>query len=189
MARAPELPEDVRRSVAEQIGERFDPAPGFAPREGSLLGASFRVFVLRRDRIDLDGPISATVEFSGRWHHQIVDQGGERLFARSQQVGDKGLQVEEVVQASLAGAIAAAIRWIDADAANQFDADAEANLLVVPAFYVTAFWLTDRGEDKIVVVDRPNRLQALRLETVYSAGSFLLALAEPPGAFGMPQRG
>lgn len=189
MPRAPELSDAARSSVARQIGERLPAAPGTALQKQRFLVESFPIFVLPADRISEPGDsLDDRLQDTGRWHHQILEGAQVKMFARSRPgEGPDVLEVEEVVEGPSAPAIRQAAAFIDDTSAMHAGADAEAALIIAPAFYLTAFWLRDGPNRQwIVVADRPSGLQTLSPRTWYSVREFLQRLAERPAPFGMP---
>lgn len=194
MARAPQLSEAVRLSVARQIGERMPSRTESLTGEPASLGESFPIFVLPFDEVQrLNNPEDLAPELrlllidTGVWHHQIVEGGGASLFARSRDLGgNERLEVQEVVEARSAERIAETVEWIDANAPGRISEDATAVLLLAPAFYLTAFWLTETRDERIVVVERPERLAALETHVFYPVHAFLRVLASQTDAFGLP---
>jgi hypothetical protein len=140
--------------------------------------------VLQGGRRDL----SQIVRQTGMWQHQIRSGSQAQDIARSTPPppgaagGDQSWQVQEVAHSSAAPGIDAAITWIDA---NVHD-DSVANLLLAPAFFLTAFWLHEPNRDRVVVADMPQGLGDLKPLQLYSAEDFLNKLAAVKPISGVP---
>jgi hypothetical protein len=199
MAHAPEIPAAALASIARQIGSRLPrppAAPGrFAAAEAppAEIGESFPVYMLGVDAIrDRHKGLVKIARPTGVWHHQIR-YGAQALDIASSLGPPPGAaaapgaapdwQVQEVVQSPAAPRIDAAIAWID----KNVPGDPVANLLVVPAFYLTAFWLHDPNSDNVVIADMPPRLGALQPLTLYSSEEFLGRLADLKPLSGVPR--
>jgi hypothetical protein len=104
---------------------------------------------------------------TGQWHHQIRYRGKARAFARS-----SAGAVDQLAESVLAEKIDAAIEFVDA----KLPGNGVARLLVVPAYYVHAFWIHSPTQDDVVVIDRPEG-SALQYQHLYRADEFLQALA------------
>jgi hypothetical protein len=194
MAHAPEIPRDALMSIASQIGERL-PAPG-APGAAGLakearveIGESFPVYMLGLEAIrGHDRTLASIVRSTGVWQHQIRYGSAAQDIARStapppgSTVGGAGWKVQEVVHSAAAPRIDAAIAWIDKNVPH----DALANLLLVPAFYLTAFWLHEQGRDDVVIADMPPRLGELQMLRLYTADEFLDQLSGVKPISGVP---
>jgi hypothetical protein len=193
MARAPEIPAAALASIARQIGSRL-PLPG-SPAAAALakeipveIGESFPVYMLGVDALHGNNRnLSEIVLKTGVWQHQIRYGSQAQDIARS--IGPApgavtgNWQVQEVVHSPAAPRIDEAIGWIDAHVPE----DAEASLLLVPAFYLTAFWLHEPQRDKIVIADMPPRLGDLQLLRLYSSAEFLSKLAVVKPISGVPR--
>jgi hypothetical protein len=203
MAHAPEIPSDALASIARQIGSRL-PRPGApgAPStvafersaEGAApieIGESFPVYMLGVDKLQGgDDNLPRIVRPTGVWQHQIRIGDEAQDIARSTApkpgapAGGDGWQVQEVVRSAAAPRIDAAIAWIDQN--KDIAEDAVANLLLVPAFYLTAFWLHETQRDNVVIADMPPRLGDLEILHLYPAQEFLKRLAAVTPISGVP---
>lgn len=188
MAHAPEIPQAALQSIARQIGERLTP-PGMATLSAGQpleITESFPVFMLGLDAVRQRPDNLRNVALqTGVWQHQLRHGVAAMEIARSIEPGAAGAQwqLQEVVTSPSAGRIDEAITWIDQNVPE----DAIANLLVVPAFYLSAFWLKLPERDDVIIFDMPEGLGGLRLFERYSAKDFIQALAGaraaefPPG--------
>lgn len=184
MPNAPLLPAAVREDIARQIGERLPTsrefaAPGAPP---PTLGESLPVVLLPLDGIRADGPLDQHVVPTGQWHHQIFQGDTATKFARSTDEDNGEQTVREVVTSELATALEHSI----GDADQKAPADAEASLLAVPAYQLTAIMLKESHHLQVMVVDRPDRLETIEINTVYEADQFLALLREYPPTDGVP---
>jgi len=200
MAHAPEIPAAALASIARQIGSRLSRPPGapgrFVAAEAlpAEIGESFPVYMLGVDAIPYrHSGLAKIVRPTGVWQHQI------RYGAQAQDIASSlgpppgaaaaapgaapDWQVQEVVQSPAAPRIDDAIAWID----KNVPGDPEANLLAVPAFYLTAFWLHDSNGDNVVIADMPPRLGNLQPLKLYSSDDFLSQLADIKPMSGVPR--
>jgi hypothetical protein len=199
MARAPEIPSDALASIARQIGSRL-PRPGAPGAPGAAafaralpveIGESFPVYMLGFDALHgSDHSLPRIVRPTGVWQHQIRIGAEAQNIARSSApkpgagAGGEGWQVQEVVRSAAAPRIDAAIAWIDRN--KDIRDDAVANLLLVPTFYLAAFWLHEPQRDFIVIADMPPRLGDLKMLHLYPSEEFLKRLAGVKPISGVP---
>lgn len=188
MAHAPELPSGALQSIARQIGSRLTPSGFAAASRGATVAVaeSFPVYMLGLDAVaKKPQSMKEAVRETGVWQHQIRHGSTAQEIARSTAPGAPAgakddWKVQEVVASPAAARIDEAIAWIDANAPE----DSVANMLVVPAFYLTAFWLQNPKGDEVVIADMPAGLQKLAFHHRYPAGEFLGLLGQirPLGA-------
>ena len=95
-----------------------------------------------------------------------------------------GHAVNALVQSRLAGMIAESADWIDS-VDNERD---EARLLVVPGYNLTCIRLAGTDRDRIVVVERPQRLARLEMRQFYDGDTFMAILRDVPPVSGVPDR-
>ncbi len=201
MARAPELPAAALASIAQQIAVRLPslgaPAPpgtaglSMAARIApAQVGESFPVYMIGLDALRGDSTdLGRAARQTGLWQHQIRYGAQAQDIARSKApppgaAQGAGWEVQEVVRSPAAPRIDATIAWIDNN--RNVPADAEARLLMVPAFYLTAFWLHSPQGDSVVIADMPPHLGELRPLQLYTAADFLKMLAAVPPVSGVP---
>jgi hypothetical protein len=133
----------------------------------------------------LDEPIENLVIQTGRWHHQISIGARTNSFARSRSLGPAthDWSVTQVATDSpIAEAIDKAIDWVD----NNVKGDPLVKLLVVPTYYLHAFWLQEGQTNLILIIHMPDQYIRLKYETLYTPKQFLELLAQEPYATGMP---
>jgi hypothetical protein len=189
MAQVEELPADVLAAIAAQIGARLsEPAKNAMSRGMPVeIAESFPVYMLPLDattQADLD--ISALAVPTGLWHHQVRHGQAAQEFARSLPTGPRAedWRLEEYSYSPIARSIDAAAQWLDANVTS----DASVRLLIVPAYYMHAFWLFESTGSRIVVIDRPQIYGALEYQRLYPAPDFLALLRQLPHSAGMPRR-
>lgn len=189
MAHSESLPEQTLKHIASQIGERLSEAALKAEGAGVRLqiGESLPVWTLGLDattRVDED--IRKLATNTGFWHHQILHGEEPKEFARSRPTGPRpdDWTVKEVVTSHIADRIGAAIVWVD----RNYQRDAIARILIVPAYYLHALWLDDGNTSQIVVADKPKMYSKLEYEKLYTSPEFLRALNEEPHAMSVPRR-
>lgn len=197
MATTKQLPPEVLKRVADQIGERLgvfkedaNSSLFFTPEAAETqpqvdLGESFQVWTLPADALDefengLDLPQIARP--TADWHHQIRSDNQALSFARSKALGPdaESWSLRELFVSRLAEKIGLAIDWIEENA----PADVEVRYLSVPQHQVDAFWfITDPSHTEsaewnnlvLIISARSPRLNSLdRL----SSREFLTALHE-----------
>jgi hypothetical protein len=153
MANTKQLPPEVLRVVANQIGERLGvfqedsiSSHLLMTEEGEIthevdLGESFEVWTLPAEALDefendLDLPQIA--RSTGYWHHQIRSDKKALSFARSKPLGSdpESWSLRELFVSPLAEKVERAIDWIEEMAPE----DVEVRYLSVPQFQVEAFW-------------------------------------------------
>ncbi len=183
MAHADPFPNDILKSVAEQIGPRLLLPPGAPPAQ---LRETFSVWSLGLDATTRPKePIAKLAQPTGRWHHQVSIGNRARAFARSMPLGPAAADwsVSQITPDSpIAEAIDKAIDWVD----QNVPGDPLVKLLVVPAYYLHAFWLKTDDADQVLVVHKPDQYTRLKYETLYTPRKFLELLAQEPHASGIP---
>jgi len=181
------LPPAVLRGIAIQIGQRLPrllngaiAAPGSHPG----VGESLKIMMLRLDRLrDGDGPLAPRLTDTGQSHHQIYTGGTAANFARSAAPAAPGgdRRVIEVATSPLAAALKTTIAWTDANIPE----NAEARLLTVPDYQLTALWLYGDGADAVVIAAMPASLEGLALNTRIESDDFMRRLAANPPIAGL----
>jgi hypothetical protein len=183
MAHTDAFPSDVLKSVAARIGPRLLMPPGAPPAQ---LRETFSVWALGLDATTRPGePIAKLAKPTGRWHHQVSIGNQVRTFARSMPLGPTAADwtVSQITPDSpIAEAIDRAIDWVD----KNVQGDPLVKLLIVPSYYLHAFWLKTDGADQILVVHKPDQYTRLKYESLYTPKEFLELLAREPHATGIP---
>ncbi len=186
MAHTDPLPPAALQKIAAQVAQRLSPAAVQRMTEsgGAQIGENFLVFMLGLDAIRRpSGRLAERVVPTGQWHHQIHHGTQVTEFARSAASASAATpDVTEVTTSDAAARIDDAIQWIDQ---NVHD-DAVTRMLVVPAYYLTCFWLTLGSTDRVVVADKPEQLTALEYHHIYEGTDFVRRLAAIPNAQGIP---
>lgn len=133
---------------------------------------------------------------ANQWHHQVRYGGQAQAFARSMSPGDSDPaalaapgststpDVMALFTSPLAERIDQAIDWIDLNVPG----DPLVRLLIAPAFYLHALWLTENGQDQVLVVDRPDSMEWLSYQTLYDGADFLNLLAGQTPVQGLPEQ-
>lgn len=179
----------VRQSIAEQIGIRAPASFALAaPGAGAALGESLKVMMLPADAVGAGaGAMAERLVDTGQWHHQVYRGNRAESFARSVEApgaglaegGETGHDVVEVATSPLPEALDRTIEWAD----SNLHGDSVADLVVAPAYALTALWIHGEGEDCVVVAAAGQGIE-IPLNTRLDSGEFLerLAAAEPiPG--------
>lgn len=196
MAELAPLTDADRRDIARQIGamQSFALLGGPPGSSGPTLGASYPVDMLLLGLV-LDGqPLRDAVKNTGRWHHQL--DAARSSFARSdtEPTGEglnapgrakrSGHAVNALVESKLASLIDETAAWIDSvDTASDV-----AHLLVAPAYNLTSIRLVGENGDRVVVVERPQRLAQLEMRRIYDGEEFLAILRDVHPVSGVPTR-
>jgi hypothetical protein len=181
------LPDSVRQNIASQIAQRlpveaFRAAPGAAA--GPSLAESFPIEMLSLGKLRDGAEINEAAHYIGRWHHQIHAPGGEPRFARSVEVEPSvSYRIGEVVTGPLSQKLSHVIAWIDE---HLGDVDGTASLLLIPDYLTTCIRIHGPTVEKIVVVERPERLSALELDVAFDAHAFLELLRNETPSAGIP---
>ena len=118
------------------------------------LAETFSVWMLGLDRLSHGSDDLATLASeTGRWHHQIRIDYRTEAFARSRPTGkgDSNWRITEVFQSDLARKIDASVTWID----EKLEGDPLVRLLTIPAYHLTAFWLSAEAGNQVLIVDAP----------------------------------
>jgi hypothetical protein len=183
MAHADPFPEEVLNSIAAQIGLRLILPSG---AERAELRETFSVWLLGLESTaNWNQPIARLAVHTGQWHHQISTDGRANAFARSAPFGPTAADwsISQVAtDSAIAAKIDRAIEWVD----KKVSEDALVRLLIVPSYYLHAFWLQTPEHGQIVVIDRPDSYTRLNLETLYIESEFLELLAKERHAEGIP---
>jgi len=147
------------------------------------LGDSFAVWELPAASI---GPFSGRFDLvarpTGRVHHQVSSPGGDvtthvaQSAVRSEEGGPHLLRVQSVLQSNLGTQFDEALAFADQEIGSG-GRDYHTRLLVVPSRLIHALWLEGLDDDKIVVIDMPERTQGLERHRIYEAPGFMSALA------------
>lgn len=192
MADLLKLSENIRASIAEQIAERLPRSSLDAlapPGAVSGLGESLTVVLLSQDAVQRGtGPLAARIQRTGQWYHQVYEGGAAVRFAKSESGHDslgEAHQVVEVAKSNLPQAIRTTISWIDENIKD----DGLGELLVAPAYFLTAIWIHSESIDIVVIASRPDRMRELLPLNVRMEGTeFLrrLAAATPSQGAGSP---
>jgi hypothetical protein len=189
MAHTVDLSPAALASIARQIGERRSPSSLFAMAPGAALqvAESFPIWMLGYDALQQPaGRLATLAKDTGTLHHQINSGNQAREFARSVPAtapgGAADLQLVELSSSPTAGRVGEAVKWID----EQSTGDPFVRLLLIPAYYTTAFWLELADQDQIVVVDRPPRFEGLDYRKIYTYTDFRQRLRDMPRPQGVP---
>ena len=199
------LPEDVLRTIADQVAARIRVAPADAHSlfmtesvsegENTLnLGESFQVWTLIKgftnEVANGNLELSSLARESGVWHHQIRSNEIAGGFARSQALGPTAdsWSLRELFSSPLAESIDEAIAWVDENIPDEV----EVRLLSVPFQQVEAFWfvtqqdspLHDTLNDFLLILMAPEHLGKLVPLTLVSSSEFLRSIANPTRGMG-----
>lgn len=186
MAHAQDVPPEALAVIARQIGERTPSIPpGAAAQPGREVAESFPIW-----RLGLNATAQSTRDLrslavhTGSWHHQIRTHGSARAVARSTPNGPhpEDWQLLDVSASPLAPKVDDAIEWIDANVTG----DPLVRMLIIPSYYIVAFWLQEGNADDVVMIDFPERFARLQYHHSYSSQDFLEELSKEQHAQGIP---
>ncbi len=185
MAHADVLPDAVLDALAAKVGVPLAEFGSYAqqPQPAAELSETFAVWSLNPTAVltpDVD--FAKLVTQTGRWHHQIKVGGQATAFARSMPLGTDAAswEVTQLFQSDIPPKIDRAIDWVDSNVKG----DPVVRLLIVPSYYLTAFWLSDGNNNQVYVIDAPSSLTQVHAGTLYSAREFLQKLAQEQPASG-----
>lgn len=185
MASVQPLPAEVLDFVAKQIGTRLSERATRAIKSGEPIeiGESFPIWMVGVSSLNEES-LEESAFHTGYWHHQI--RHGDRVleFAKSRPLGPSAddWRLEEVVESPIAERIDRAIQWID-DTVRE---DEPVRLLVIPAYFVHAFWIGRDWYTRILLIDRPESLSGLEHDRLYSWPEFQHILSGQPHVVGIP---
>jgi hypothetical protein len=178
MANPAFLSDTVKMDLARQIAERMPRTVELAAPGAALgMGESLKVQMLRLDALnDVKGAMSDRVSDTRQWHHQIY---GARtpMFARSiadVEAPGSAHRVVELATSPLTTALERTIEWVD----QNIPGDAQADVLVVPAYFLTGLWIHGAGVDSVVISSMADGLKGLELNSPLDSQEFLQRLAE-----------
>lgn len=186
------LAPEIRESIAQQIGVRSARSAAlrtmFSAGPAGGLGESLKLMMLPESAVrdGRGGGLAERIVDTGQWHHQVYNGGGEATgFARSLTTpgltapgGESGAHdVVEVSRSTLPHALSETIAWVDLNMPE----DATADLLVAPAYALTALWIHGDGTDAVVVSSVGRSIREMPLNTRLDSADFLrrLALNDP----------
>jgi hypothetical protein len=180
MARPDQLPLDVRKVLASQIGPQVASLlpPDDWQRKKVELSESFSVWLLPLNALaQPKNDLAALSIERGDWHHQIKVEGKALAFARSRPMGadPASWKVTEFYPANLAESIDQGIIWVDANVKE----DWLVRLLVVPAFNLTSFWFVE-GTSLVLIVHAPQYAASLPMKKLLDQAEFLDLLRKLP---------
>lgn len=186
MAHADPFPTAALDVVSRQVGSRL---AGVVPDDliqnvPIELAESFAIWMLALDATTrANEDLSHLARRTGRWHHQVRFGGQARAFAWSMPYGPDPTDwsIEQVSFSPIAERIDAAVEWIDQNVPD----DPLVRLLVVPSYYLHAFWLHQDEWDRVLVIDRPEQYERVPYGVLSAPGDFLEALAREPHAVGV----
>jgi len=178
------LSEQDRMSVADQVGWMVPQEAGLVDGGDLELAESLPVRSLRSDRLHgLDGPLRDVTDDLAEWRHQIL-RGERTAFTAASVAGEDGQEVVELAETGFAEALSHAIRSLDE---RLGDDDDLAELLIVPSYFLVAILISGR-EERVLVVERPERLSSIEVGYIYPSAQFVEALRRYPPATGVPPR-
>ena len=166
MPRVDSLSEEIIDRIAQEVQELL---PEIVSDFGSLqlgsveaeLEETLSVWMLGGDSVLEDTPLADLAARVPYWHHQVTLNDEPRMFARSAVLGARpeDVSVEEVSESYLASRIADGLSWVE----KNVEENVLVRLLVIPTNFVHALWLEEDGVSQVLVVDRPDTAEELRM--------------------------
>lgn len=195
MPNSDKLSQPARASVAEQLRTflpRMRHLPPGGPGTNNILSESYRIFTFPAHCSASD--VATCAADTGAWYHQILSVADERSVqpvpsvvgaARSIPTNADHHSVLAVTEsfpgADLPERIYSAAVWID----SVLKEKATARILEIPARYITCFWIILKNNSVIVVADRPESSNILRMNYIYQETEFLNELRSCPIPVGL----
>jgi len=173
----------LSRQIQDEVARRVGSPLAALLRENALvhatieLGRCFSCQALSANDVLAGGkPLRACTWSPHMWHHQILFDREAKAFARTvfRHADTSSFEISEVVYSSLAAEIEQALSWLEEHA----DRDYSLRLLLAPAFYIAALWLSHHDEESIVIAKKPEGYDLLVKEKLYTSDEFLQTLAE-----------
>ena len=184
MAFAPEFRSELRDSLLSQAGPLI---AGVSSAPQALraveLGENFQLWFLPQEAITSSrGPLSSVAVPLKKWHSQIFSNGEPAFFVWGHETGNaqQAYEIDEIFESPLAGSVGNAIRWID----DNIDDSFEARILSVPSYLLTSFWLVGPASDFVVVIQRPEKID-IPLRMAIASDEFLGILRSTPSVEGI----
>jgi hypothetical protein len=178
MAHVQKIPDQTLQSIAKQIASRISTLRKSDIAAGQFsVTESFPVWVLGLDATTRPAEdLNSLARRTGYWHHQIWSGTEATHYARSRPEGPdpNDWALLETVETKSAARISQAIDWIDSNVSG----DPDVRMLVIPAYYMTCFWLVEPTKNEIVVADRPAGYGNISYQKIYSSREFLETLAK-----------
>ena len=183
MPRVDSLSEEIIDRIAQEVQELL---PEIVSDFGSLqlgsveaeLEETLSVWMLGGDSVLEDTPLADLAARVPYWHHQVTLNDEPRMFARSAVLGARpeDVSVEEVSESYLASRIADGLSWVE----KNVEENVLVRLLVIPTNFVHALWLEEDGVSQVLVVDRPDTAEELRMLHLYREQDFIAVLRRLP---------
>ena len=183
MPRVDSLSEEIIDRIAQEVQELL---PEIVSDFGSLqlgsveaeLEETLSVWMLGGDSVLEDTPLADLAARVPYWHHQVTLNDEPRMFARSAVLGPRpeDVSVEEVSESYLASRIADGLSWVE----KNVEENVLVRLLVIPTNFVHALWLEEDGVSQVLVVDRPDTAEELRMLHLYREQDFIAVLRRLP---------
>ena len=177
-----QLPDDVLDSITKKVGDRLSRIlPATLGSDTSIrLHETIDIWTLDNDAlIQPTDDLIRLAKRTGRWHHQIKVNNVPQAYAQSLPQGadpDTWLVVG-VFSSDLAKKIDEVVDFIDHnDLINKrIAADAIVRLLVIPTYYLHAFWLLDDKNQIIVIIEALSENERLPSKRVFLSSSEFLS--------------
>ena len=181
MVQTQHIPEGALNTIAEQVDRLFPLIGGGwdPPRQMAKPDQTYQVWFLPADAIAAgDADFLTHAQNTERWHCQIWWNGKPKFVARfiARNGDTSDLELRQVFVSEYANSIDEAIRWLDTNVKG----NPLIRILDIPACYITALWLIDGDESRLVIARLPPGPQVLKRLEVYSPHDFLTALRQKP---------
>lgn len=160
-----------------RVDTKTEPAPA------SKLLDSFAVWELPAAAIGpFSGRLNLVARPTGRIHHQVASADGAvathiAQSAVSSEDGHHLLRAQSVIRSNIGAQLNEALAFADREIGHD-GRDYRAHLLIVPSRLLHALWLEGLDDDKIVVVDMPERTNGLERRRIYAGPEFMDKIAK-----------
>ena len=173
------IPELALNAIAEQVGRLFPLIGGGwdPPRQVPKPDQTYQVWFLPADAIAAGTTdFLARAQNTERWHCQIWWDSKPMFVARFiVRNGDTSdLDLRQVLVSEYANSIDEAIRWVD----TNVEGNPLIRILDIPALYITALWLIEEDENRLVIARISGQPHVMKRLEPYAARDFLAAVQQ-----------
>jgi len=170
--------EHVRGHIGAFLNTHRNPALG---KGATFLEESFEIWLLRADELSAvrstSPDLSTHLSNTGRWHHQVTQNGEPVGYALSGPAVDFNAQwsLHGVFASPLAKKVRRAVAKIDRERPQE---DLEAFYVVIPAYRIVCFLLRGYAADEVFVVKSTSAAGGPEEGKFYTPSDFLAALSK-----------
>ena len=173
------IPEVALNAISERVSQLFPSIGGgwYQPRQEAKPAQTFQVWFLPLDAlVPGNDNFLGDAENTERWHAQIWRDGKPTFVARFiVRNGDTSdLDLRQVLVSEYANSIDEAIRWVD----TNVEGSPLIRILDIPALYITALWLIEADENRLVIARISGHPHVMKRLEPYAARDFLAAVQQ-----------